>query len=69
MQTTIKHAEIRKLLILLFYLVAVGFILFELVIVFYYSFFLVLVPLFLSNTVLKYFRLNMYTTFLIFKFV
>ncbi len=62
---------IRKLLIRLFYLVAVGFILFELVIVFYYSFFLVLMPLFLSNTVLntKYFRLNMYTTFLIFKFV
>ncbi len=44
MQTTsdtkLKHAEIRKLLILLFYIVAIGFVLFELVIVFYSSFFL-----------------------------
>ncbi len=55
--TKLKHAEIRKLLNLLFYIVAIGFVLFELVIVFYssffLSFFLVLVPLFLSNTVLN----------------
>ncbi len=58
MQTTsdtkLKHAEIRELFILLFYIVAIGFVLFELVIVFILlSFFLVLVPLFLSNTVLN----------------
>ncbi len=42
MQTTsdtkLKHAEIRKLLILLFYIVAIGFVLFELVIVFLFFF-------------------------------
>ncbi len=55
MQTTsdtkLKHAEIRNLLIVLFYIVAIGFVLFELVIVFYSSFFLILVPLFLFKRV------------------
>ncbi len=42
MQTTsdtkLKHAEIRKWFILLFYIVAIGFVLFELVIVFLFFF-------------------------------
>ncbi len=36
--TKLKHAEIRKLIIVLFYLVAVGFVLFELGIVFLFFF-------------------------------